>query len=88
MTIFSSIWGISAILSIILLHVLGAICSGIFGKICKYVNIALHIPLAALFVCLRAPMSEGVAVYLGSLFLYMLLSYARFFFDRRNNNDV
>ena len=84
MTVFSSIWGILAVSLIFLLHILGAFLPGIYGKIGKYVNIGLHIPLTALLVCLGAPIEEGALIYLGSLFLYILLGYIRFSVERED----
>lgn len=84
MTVFSSVWGILAISLIFLLHILSAVLPGIYGKIGKYVNIGLHIPLTALLVYLGAPIEEGAFIYLGSLFLYILFEYIRFRAERED----
>ena len=75
MIVFSSHLGIAAVALIALLHIFGVILPGIYGKIAKYINICLHIPLGAFLVYLGSPIEEGVLIYMGSLFLYLLLGY-------------
>lgn len=73
MTVFSSIYGIIAVSLIFLMHILGRLLPGIYGKAARYINIILHIPLGLLVVFLGAPIEEGVLLYMGSLFCYLLL---------------
>ena len=87
MTLFTNIWAVIILSVICVLHFVGFVLSGIYGKIAVFVNIALHISLLFPLLILGAKMQDVTLAYMISVFVYVLFALI-FYKVRRKEDDV
>lgn len=87
MIFYTSPWACIIIAFILILHVLALLSKSLLSKALVYVNIGLHISLFLLLFFIGAEISELAVMFMGSLAVYISLSYFLSFKNRKDNGE-
>ena len=80
MVFYTNLWACIIIPLILILHAASVFAKPLISKITVYVNLTLHIALFALLLYIGAEISELAVLFMGSLLVYVALS---FFFSKK-----